>query len=329
MTDAVPLTILTGFLGAGKTTTLTRMLREPHGLRIAVLVNDFGLVNIDAALITEVTDDVISLSNGCICCTIRDDLVEAVTKAINRPERPDYIVLEASGVAEPGGILATFADENLRDRIRLDTIACVVDASTFLDDGALTEFKAFQAAFSDLLILNKTDLASPDTMLSVRQWIAKRFHRCRVIECEQGQVPIGILLSAGALDPRRASPASTLRTRCDCRADSCTHGGPLWGHHLGRFETWNLEIAEPLSLEEVARVATRLPAGIYRAKGVLQLDDGRRAVLHVVGKRVDITTENDPLHKVQSSRIVAIGSKDAWTEEGLRGHFHACVMAIA
>jgi G3E family GTPase len=124
----VPLTILTGFLGAGKTTLLNQLLNGDHGLRVAVLVNDFGSVNIDADLVVGVKDDVISLANGCICCTIRADLGGTVLDFVNRPEAPGYILLEASGVADPAGISLAFLNAALRDRIRLDGVMCVVDA---------------------------------------------------------------------------------------------------------------------------------------------------------------------------------------------------------
>src|ERR1700746_1482085 len=126
MDKTVPITILTGFLGAGKTTLLNRILTGEHGLRVGVLVNDFGAINIDAELVVGVDDNMISLSNGCVCCQIRDDLVESVKTLLARPEAIEYILLEASGVADPGGIFATFSDANLRDRIRLDSVTCVV-----------------------------------------------------------------------------------------------------------------------------------------------------------------------------------------------------------
>ena len=183
----IPVTILTGFLGAGKTTLLNRILNGNHGLKVAVLVNDFGSINIDAELVVGVESNVISLANGCICCTIRDDLIETVMETINRPERPEYILLEASGVAEPSGIAMTFNNPDFRDRIRLDSILCVVDAEQVFAAPETMELKIFQMAYADMVILNKVDLVDRDQIDKIKEWLDSRFHRYRLIEASHGR----------------------------------------------------------------------------------------------------------------------------------------------
>jgi G3E family GTPase len=321
----IPVTILTGFLGAGKTTLLNRILNGNHGLRVAVLVNDFGSINIDADLVVGVESDVVSLANGCICCTMRDDLIEAVTSVIDRPERPEYILLEASGVAEPSGVALTFLNPSFRDRVRLDSIACVVDADQVFAAPEQMELKIRQVAYSDMVILNKVDLVDKPQKQKIKAWLDKWLYRYRLIEAERCEVPLEILLSVGRFDPMQMNSGHAV-------ADGCANGDCDHQHHhhdASTFRTWSFETDRPLSLEALQTAASKLPANIYRAKGVVYCSDApeRRAVLQVVGKRVDISLHDEWGERPRKTRIVTIGAPEALDEQILQERFEQCLDA--
>ena len=333
--NAVPITILTGFLGAGKTTLLNRILTGDHGLRVGVLVNDFGAINIDAELVVGVDNNMISLANGCVCCQIRDDLIELVAAMLARPETVEYVLLEASGVADPAGIFATFTDPNLRDRIRLDSVTCVIDADQVFahpEYPPLMDLKLRQVGFADMLILNKVGLAGLEKVEQVRAWLDDRFNRLRIVETDYCEVPYEILLGVGRFDPAQADlNLQALGHSCtdpECREHR--HGEHKHDHSKV-FSTWSYETGKPLALEALRETARKLPGTVYRAKGVVYSTDApqRRAVLQVVGRRVDISFQEEWGERAPRTQIVAIGAAGSIDPSFMEKTFASCISVAA
>jgi len=333
----IPVTIITGFLGAGKTTLLNHILCNQKGLKTAVLVNEFGEIGIDNELILNTSEEMIELSNGCICCSINGELLKTVKKVLEKPTEIEYLIIETTGLADPLPIAMTFLSNELRELTRLDSIITLIDADNFNCEMLNSDVALAQVIYGDILLLNKCDLVSENRLSSIEKELRETKQDARILKSVKGEVSLSLLLSVGLFETDRikSKQEKSDHDHIECEHEHDKHSQS----HLKQerdlvedsdnieiegFTSLSFESESPLSLRKFQSfLDNQLPANIFRAKGILWfIESDRRHIFHLAGKRFSIDDSN--WQGKQKNQIVLIGRH--LNHSIIRNQLQACVV---
>jgi len=342
--EKVPVTVLTGYLGAGKTTLLNRILSEPHGKKYAVIVNEFGEIGIDNDLVVGVDEEVFEMNNGCICCTVRGDLVRILDGLMRRKGKFDAVIVETTGLADPAPVAQTFfIDENIGRKTRLDAVVTVADARWLIDRLKDAPEAKNQIAFADVILINKTDLVSGEELSEVEARIRGINPYAKVHRTERAQIPLNEVLGRNAFDLDRIldlEPEFLADEEDHEHPHGHDHGhdhhhdhahqhGGLKHYHDEDMQSLSLKSDEPLDPDKffpwVQDLVQKEGPNILRSKGILSFkNDDDRFVFQGVHMILDGNHQR-PWNKDEkrNSRIVFIGRN--LSEEKIRQGFASCI----
>lgn len=321
----MPVTIITGFLGSGKTTLLNHILQNQQDLKVAVLVNEFGDINIDSQLLVSVDENMMELSNGCICCTINDGLVDAVYSVLEKGDRIDYMIVETTGVADPLPIALTFLGTELQHLTRLDSILTVVDSEAFTSSHFESDAAYAQIMYGDIIILNKTDLVNDEKLQELETYINKTKTKARILRSQMGIVPLPLILDV-EIDQSAIAATSKAKHDDDHHAHeehtheehiheehihdaNCQHDHNHHSDHLENdgFVSISFQSDRAFDLDKFQNfLDKKLPIDVFRAKGILRFASiDNRYVFQLSGKRYELKT--DDRGKSVNNQLVIIG----------------------
>ncbi len=339
----IPVTVLTGYLGAGKTTLLNRILSEDHGHKYAVIVNEFGEIGIDNELILNTDEELFEMNNGCICCTVRGDLIRTMHGLLAKDGNFDAIVVETTGLADPGPVAQTFfVDGYLRSKTALDSVTTVVDAKHVELRLADSREALEQIAFADQIVLNKTDLVSEDELRAIEAHLRRLNPMAPIHRAQRSNVKLDDILGRGGFDlnritelepdflrPGHDEPGHVHDENCEHDHDHHEHEHAAHDHeHDHGIRSISLKSDRPMDRRKIARWLTALTKNqgpdILRAKGIIDVKDNPR---RLVFQAVHMILEGDLQREWREgeprySRMVFIGRN--LDEAALKAGFDAC-----
>ena len=339
-TEKLPVTVLTGYLGAGKTTLLNRILSEPHGKKYAVIVNEFGEIGIDNELVVGADEEVFEMNNGCICCTVRGDLIRIIEGLMRRKGKFDAIIVETTGLADPAPVAQTFfVDENVGRRTKLDAVVTVADAKWLKDRLKDAPEAKNQIAFADVILLNKTDLVTEAELREVEARIRGINPYAKLHRTQRSQIPLNEILGRNAFDLDRILDIEPQFLKADDHDHHHDHDhgdghhhhdhGGMKHYHDEEMQSFSMKTDKPLDPNKFFPWVQKLVADegpqILRTKGILSFkDDDDRFVFQGVHMILDGDHQR-PWKKGEhrDSRIVFIGRN--LPEAKIREGFESCV----
>lgn len=314
----IPVTVLTGYLGAGKTTLLNQILTQEHGKRMAVIVNEFGEIGIDNQLVVDSDEEILEMNNGCICCTVRGDLIRIIGKLLDRRDSFDHLIIETTGLADPAPVIQSFfVDEILYQQMQLDAIVTVVDAKYIHDHWSSSEAQE-QIAFADVILVNKTDLVSTEELNSLHQQIRGLNAIANIHSTQNCQIDIDCILGIGAFDLKNAltiDPQFLEESAHEHDQSVATvaiaNQGIVNGDKLNRW------------LNQLVQV---IGQDLFRMKGILNVDDEDR---RFVFQGVHMTLDGRPgkpwkPKETKTNELIFIGRN--LNESELREGFFTCLI---
>ena len=336
----IPVTVLTGYLGAGKTTLLNRILSEPHGKKFAVIVNEFGEIGIDNDLVVNADEEVFEMNNGCICCTVRGDLVRIIDGLMRRKGKFDAIIVETTGLADPAPVAQTFfMDEAIGSKTRLDAVVTVADAKWLTDRLKDAPEAKSQIAFADVILINKTDLVAPEELRELEARIRALNPYARLHRTERANIDINEVLGRNAFDLDRILEIEPSFLDADDHnhhehdhhehGHDHHHGNGLKHYHDEEMQSVSLKTDKPLSPDKffpwIQDLVAKDGPSILRCKGILSFsDDPERFVFQGVHMILDGDHQRPwRADEKRDSRIVFIGRN--LPEDRIRQGFESCI----